>query len=103
SPGSTRPPGKTHMPPAKASFELRRSIRVSRPRSPSRTRITVAAWTISLIARLPSEGTLAEARRRAPDPGGRSSAEAGEPLLRRRGGAAHRRRALVREQPALAL
>ncbi len=46
SPGSTRPPGNTHMPPANASRESRRSIRVSSPSGASRSRMTVAAATI---------------------------------------------------------
>src|SRR5688572_22042038 len=40
--GSTRPPGKTHMPP-NMPRELRRSINVSSPASPSRISTTVAA------------------------------------------------------------
>src|SRR3954447_1381055 len=38
-----RPPGNTHAPPAKASLEFRRSMRVSTPSAPSRSRTTVAA------------------------------------------------------------
>ena len=39
SPGSTRPPGNTHIPPANASRESRRSISVSSPAGASRSRI----------------------------------------------------------------
>lgn len=50
SPGSTPPPGKTVIPAAKAIADTRRSTNVSRPSTPSRTSITVAAGRIASVS-----------------------------------------------------
>ena len=64
---STRPPGNTHIPPAKSRVEFRRSISVSSPGAPSRTRMTVAAGTSSEISPEFSQkrGSLFEAHGRS--------------------------------------
>jgi len=50
SPSSMRPPGNTHMPP-NARREFLRSMSVSSPPGPSRSRTTVAAWWTSAMIR----------------------------------------------------
>src|SRR4051812_19517710 len=61
-----RPPGNTHAPPAKASLEFRRSMSVSTPLAPSRSRTTVAAGIAGGSSSSGTAPTLSLALLRAP-------------------------------------
>ena len=84
--GSMRPPGNTHIPPANASRESRRSMSVSSPDGASRSRTTVAAATIGAGSE-PSGARAQRANRSAsfisaPGPSGRADNHSSGETLR---------------------